>query len=64
MEICGDYEIGMYQQICTDIETASHELARRMKYFAKVDFKSANNQIEIDEKFKEITPLNTIGVLK
>ena len=36
-----------------DIENASYELAR-MKYFAKIDLKSAYNQIEIDEKFKKI----------
>ena len=40
------------------IETASHELAN-MKHFAKMDLKSAYNQIEIDDKFKEITTLNT-----
>ena len=30
-----------------------------MKQFAKIDLKSAYNQIEIDDKFKEITTLNT-----
>ena len=29
------------------------------KYFEKIDLKSANNHIEIDSKFKEITTLNT-----
>ena len=29
------------------------------KHFAKIDFKSAYNQIKIDNKFKEITTLNT-----
>ena len=36
-----------------------------MKCFAKIDIKSAYNQIEIDEKFKEITKINTlIGLLR
>ena len=40
------------------IETAGHELAN-MKHFAKIDLKSAYNHIEIDDRFKEITTLNT-----
>ena len=50
--------------VCSDlfpipsIETAGHELAY-MKHFAKIDSKSAYNHIEIDDRFKEITTLNT-----
>ena len=48
----------------TEIETSIHELAN-MKHFAKIDHKSAYNQIEIDDKFKEITILNTpMGLLR
>ena len=60
-----DYKIGLNPQICSDlfplpnIESASHELAR-IKCFAKIYCKSAYNQIEIDEKFKEITTINTL----
>ena len=67
LRICGDYKIGMNHQIGLDlfplpnIETVSHELAR-MKYFTKIDPKSADNHTEIDEKFKEIT--TTIGLLR
>ena len=63
IRICSDYKIDINHQICLDsfplpsIKTASHELAN-MKHFAKIDLKSAYNQIEID-KFKEITTLNT-----
>ena len=36
-----------------------------MKHFAKIDLKSGYNQIEIDDKFKEITTLNTtMGLLR
>ena len=36
-----------------------------IKHFAKIDFKSAYNQIEIDDRFKEITILNTsMGLLR
>ena len=36
-----------------------------MKHFAKIDLKSAYNQIEIDDNFKEITTLNTpMGLLR
>ena len=70
IRICGDNKIGVNHQICSDsfplpsIETASQELAN-MKHFAKIDLKSANNQVEIDDKFKEITTLNTpTGILR
>ena len=70
IRICGDYKTGVNHQICSDsfpfpsIETACHELAN-MKHFAKIDLKSANNQIEIDVKFKEIITLNTLmGLLR
>ena len=64
IRISSDYKIRTKHQICSDsfplpsIETASHELAN-MKHFAKIDLKSAYNQNEIDDKFKEITTLNT-----
>ena len=54
--ICGDYKTGINHQICSDsfpllsIETACHKLAN-MKHFAKIDLKSAYNQIKIDDKF-------------
>ena len=41
-----------------------HKLAG-MKCFAKIDLKSAYNQIETDQKFKEITTINIpIGLLR
>ena len=51
-------------QICSvmfplqNIENANYELAR-MKYFVKIDLNPALNQIEIDEKFKETTTINS-----
>ena len=70
IRIYGDYKIGVNHQICSNsfplpsIETASYELAN-MKHFAKIDLKSVYNQIEIDDKFKEITSLNTpMGLLR
>ena len=63
IRICDDYKIGVNYQICSDsfplpsIETTSHELAN-MKHFEKIDLKSANNQIEIDDKSKKNTTLN------
>ena len=69
IRICGDYKIGVNHHTCSDsfplpsIETASHKLAN-MEHFAKIDLKSAYNQIEID-KFKEITTVNTpMGLLR
>ena len=66
--MCRDNKIGVNHQICSgsfplpNTKTVSHELTS-MKYFAKI--KSVYNQIEIDEKFKEITTLNTlIGLLR
>ena len=64
IRICGDYKIGVNHQICLDlfplssIKTACHELANK-KHFAKIDLKSANNHFEKDDKFKEITTLDT-----
>ena len=70
IRICGDYKSGVNHEMCSDlfsllsIETASHKLAN-MKHFAKIDLKSAFNQIEINAKFKEITTLNPpIGLLR
>ena len=70
IRICSDYKIGVNHQICLDlfplpsIKTASHKLAN-LKHFAKIDLKSAYNQIEIDDKFKEVTILNTpMGLLR
>ena len=67
---CGDYKIDINHLICLDlfpllsIETASQELAN-IKHFAKIDLKLAYNQIKIDDKFKEITTLNTpMGLLR
>ena len=63
IRICSDYRIGGNHQMCSDsfplpsIETASHKLTN-MKHFVKIDLKLAYNQIEIDNKFKEITSLN------
>ena len=69
IRICCDYKIGVNYQICSDpfpllsIETTSHKLAN-MKHFAKIDLKSAYNQIKINDRFKEITTLNTsMGLL-
>ena len=51
IRICGDYKIGVNYQLCSysfplpSIETACHELAN-MKHFAKIDLKSAHNQIK------------------
>ena len=46
------------------LTTDSHELVN-VKHFAKIDLKSAYNQIEINDKFKEITSLNTpMGLLR
>ena len=56
IRICRNYKIGINHQVFPDsvllpsMETAIHELANR-KHFAKNDLKSANNQIEIDDKF-------------
>ena len=70
IRIFSDYKIGINHQICLDlfclpsIETISHELAN-MKHFVKIDLKSTDDQIKIDDKFKEITTLNTpIGLLR
>ncbi len=70
IKICGDYKISVNLQWCLDsfplpsIETASHELAN-MKHFAKIDWKSTYNQIEIVDKFKQFTALNTsMGLLR
>ena len=46
--------------LLTNIETASHELAR-IKHFAKIDPKSTYPQ-EIDVKFKEIIINSSIGL--
>ena len=70
IRICGDYKNGVNHQICLDLfpllstEAVSHELAN-MKHFAKIDLKSDYNQIETDDKIKEITTLNTLmGLLR
>ena len=70
IRICDEYKIGVNHQICSDsfslpnIETESHELVN-MKYFAKIDLKSSHSQIEIDDKFKEITPGKTpMGLMR
>ena len=70
MRICGDYKVGVNYKICTDsypipdVETVLHALAGS-KYFTKIDLRSAYNQIQIDEKFQEITTINTpIGLLR
>ena len=70
IRICGDYKIDYNQQICSglflfpSIETASHELANT-KDFAKINLKSAYIQIEIDDKFKDITTSNSpMGLLR
>ena len=48
----------------TEYRNASHELAN-MKHFAKINLMSAYNQVEIDDKSKEITILNTpMGLLR
>ena len=64
IRICGDYKIIINHQISLDsfplpsIKTVGHELAN-MKHFAKINLKSAYNQIEIDNKFKEIITLRS-----
>ena len=70
IRICGDYTIGVNHQICSDLspllslEIASHKLAN-MKHFVKINLKLAYNQIEIDNKFKEIITLNMpMGLLR
>ena len=70
IRICGDCKIGVNHQICSNSfpfsrnETTSHELAN-VKHFAKTNLKSAYNQIEVDDKFKEITTLNiSMGLLR
>ena len=70
IRLWGDYKIGMNHQICSDsfplpsIETASHKLAN-MKHFTKINLKLSYNQIERDNKFKEIATLNTpMGLLR
>ena len=70
LRICGDYKVGVNHKICTDpypipdVETVLHDLAG-CKYFRKIYLESAYNQIQIDEKFQEITTINTlIGLLK
>ena len=46
------------------METALHSLAG-MAVFTKIDLKTAYHQIPIDDKFKEVTTINTpIGLLK
>ena len=67
--LCIDHKIGVNPQISSDsfplpsIEIASHEMAN-MKHFAKIDLKSAYNQIERDDKFKEIIAMKTpMGLL-
>ena len=70
IRICDDYKIGVNHQICSNsfplpsTETASHELAN-MKLFVEIDLKLTYNQIKTDNKFKEITTLNTsMGLLR
>nr|XP_047139127.1 uncharacterized protein K02A2.6-like [Hydra vulgaris] len=70
LRICSDYKIGVNQKICSDsypipnIETVFHKMAG-MKYFAKIDFKGAYHQIEMDKEAQEITTVNTpIGLLR
>lgn len=47
-----------------NIETAIYVLSG-IKYFYKTEFKSAYNQMRIDEKFKELTMTNSsIGLLR
>ena len=64
VRICGDDKIGVNHQICSysfplpRIKNVSHELSN-MKHFEKIDLKSVYNQIEIKDKLKEITTLNT-----
>ena len=65
IRISGGYKVSINHQTYLDlfplpsIETSGYKLAN-MKYFMKTNLKSAYNQIEIDNKFKEITTLNTL----
>ena len=70
IRICGDYEIGVNHKVCSDsypipnVEVAIHALAG-MSFSAKIDLKTAYNQILIYNNFKEVTMTNMpIGSLK
>ena len=70
IRICSDYKATVNPKICSDsyplpsTETAFCELAN-MSYFAKIDLRNAYNQIQIDEKSREILTINTpIGLLR
>ena len=69
LRIWGDYKIGVNYKICSEsfpipkIEIILHALVGT-KYFTKTDLKLAYNQIQINEKFKEVTTINTpLGLL-
>ena len=68
--ICGDYKVGVNYKVCSDlypiptVEVAIHALAG-MNVFTKIDLKTANHQISIDDNFKEVTTITApIGLLK
>lgn len=64
LHICEDYKLDMEHKICSDsylipsIDSALHVLTE-MKFFAKIDFKIAYQQIQTDDNFKEIPIINT-----
>lgn len=64
LHICEDYKLGMKHKICSDsylipsIDSALHALGK-MKFFTKIDFKIAYQQIQTDDNFKEIPIINT-----
>ena len=70
IRICEDYKIGLNHKVYSDlypipnVEVAIHALAG-MSVFTKIDLKTTYHQIPIDDKFKQVTTINTpIGLLK
>ena len=60
LRIYEDYKMGVNHQICSksfplpNIETMSHELAS-LKYFAKIDLKSAYNRLKLMRNSRKST---------
>lgn len=70
LRMCGNCKIGVNQKICLNsypipnIENILLLLAG-LKCFTKIDLKCSCHQIQTDDKFKEITTINSpIGMLR
>lgn len=66
--ICGDLNIGVNHKICSGSFPISKLLSTNQRlffiYFAKFDLKSVYNQIQIDNKFKEIATNTPHRIIK